>query len=93
MNQYQKGDGSSTTADDPGREIWYGVGCHYWTDDWTKIPSAVGGLPVCPGCGSPGFQAVFKPWWEAAEKHEANGNPGYLEKLKSWKESCSKKEG
>lgn len=90
MNPFVTLQGSVTVSDDPQRAVWYSTNCHYWTDNWTKLRLVMHGLPVCLGCGSPGLQATFAPWWKAAEQHEQAGHPGYCERLKSWKEKCER---
>lgn len=70
--------------------LWYGL-CGYWTDDWDKLTSSTGphsGIPLCPGCGAPGFIQPVAEWWANVDSYEAHGNPGYRAKVEAEKEIC-----
>jgi len=84
---YQREDGTSTTAKDPKRAIWYaaGEGCGYWTDNWNAL--AGGGPPGCPHCGAVGFIGDAGSWYEGAKSFESD-HPDYVQFLDSVKEVC-----
>lgn len=87
MSKFMTLQGRTTTADDRGRFLWYSCNCTFWTDD-TEVLKKVGpGIPVCPTCESPGFQAEAGEWMEGAMKLE-NTETGYLMFLAMLKGRC-----
>jgi hypothetical protein len=57
--------------------IVYGARCVWW-DSITKAATTPSGLPCCPHCGGVLFEtASEEAWWEAVDKHEAQGALGY----------------
>lgn len=72
------------------KELWYG-GCGYWTADWSKLANTQAdrrGVPLCPGCGAPGFIADKSKWWDGAKQFEQDGHPGYVKFLRRNRERC-----
>lgn len=95
MPKYLNTHGDETTSEDPQRQVWYGVSCGYWTDDWSllklsKNRSDGPGIPCCPVCAQPGFVEVFQKWNEAMVEYEKLV-PGYTAFIS--KERCRKSEG
>ena len=80
-DKYQTENGTPTDSHDPARMIWYGP-CGYWTDDWTKLASSDGLIPLCPRCGAPGFQTTYGDWIMQARAFESKGNADYVRYLK-----------
>lgn len=66
--------------------IWYGT-CTYWTDDWEALGESKG-IPVCPECGSSGFEITVEDWEGGILKHEADGHAGYGKFIRSLKGKC-----
>lgn len=69
-------------------EIWSGL-CGYWTDDWDKLANRPG-IPLCPGCGAPGFVQPEAEWWKQVDAYEAAGASGYRKTVEADKEKCSR---
>jgi hypothetical protein len=75
--------------------VWYAL-CGYWTDDWAKLASSTAdghGIPLCPGCGAPGFIQPSAEWWAAVDAYEAGKNgmpvsPGYRAQVEAGKNIC-----
>lgn len=87
MRYVRYDNGDPTTFDDPKRFIWYGV-CTYWTDDIDKL-SRDRGIPCCPICRAPGFQAIAVKWFLSAIGF---GGDRYIQFLTEIKEQCVKGE-
>ncbi len=58
--------------------IVHGVGCSWW-DVKSKAAATPAGLPVCPYCGGPLFEAEEAEWLSAAKAHgEEADHPEYF---------------
>lgn len=79
-------DKGDTEGNNPERWIWYGV-CGYWTDDFNKLPVAMGRIPTCPTCHTVGFQCEASDWEMGAEEFDRT-NPDYKTFLNDNKEKC-----
>lgn len=91
---------------DPPAELFYSANCTFWTDDWDWLRlenkrgvshlGTAGGVPVCPGCGSPGFVAEVGAYfsqareWEDGTSPAAPGvpHPGYVAMLRWGRNRC-----
>lgn len=75
-------------------DVFYSMHCTFWTDDWSRV--ALAGVPVCPGCGSVGFEADRAEYlssaraWEDGTSPKAPGvrHPGYVALLEWARNRC-----
>ncbi len=73
--KYQRMNGSVCSgATDPMRMIWYSS-CTFWTDELDILDTSRG-VPLCPLCGSPGFQTTAEAWFGGIASHDKD-TPGY----------------
>ena len=62
-----------------GKWAMYGALCCWWTADPKDMGQHEGGLPCCPHCGGPLFQARLEPFLKSAREHpEHYGSGGIL---------------
>ena len=75
--------------------VFYGL-CTFWTDDWGVMGSS-SGIPVCPKCGSVGFETTLTKWMAGARRHEEgviegsadrDPHPGYVQMIVWGKGRC-----
>ncbi len=64
--------------------VWYGL-CTYWTENFSKLLGP--GVPLCPVCRSPGFEATAEEWNGGLEPFEAD-HPGYVAVVAANREIC-----
>lgn len=88
MTKFQDAYGQPTTQDNANRLMWYSTRCTYWTDDWLKLKTSGPGIPVCPKCGSPGYQSHFNQWDKSARRYDEQAATGYYNFLQDVKEVC-----
>jgi hypothetical protein len=88
MTKFQDAYGQSTTQDNPNRQMWYSVRCTYWTDNWSKLKTTGPGIPVCPVCGSPGYQSDYNQFDKSAKRYNDQAMEGYYIFLQEVKERC-----
>lgn len=87
MSAHILADGTPTVSDDPLRLVWYSATCSRWTDDFDTL-SRRGGIPVCPSCGSPGYQCTAGEWDSSAAAFQDNNNAGYVVFINGLKNVC-----
>ena len=58
MNPTQDGDG----------RVFYSLNCTFWTEDWRRM--GFNKIPVCPNCGSPGFEDSFTSFLDKAKNYK-----------------------
>lgn len=69
--------------------VAYGARCRWW-DDKRNAATRPSGLPCCPGCGSPLYEADGPEWLAAAVDYEAkHGSIGYVESLWQTQGTCN----
>jgi len=78
--------------------VFYGL-CTFWTDDWSVMGSS-SGIPVCPKCGSVGFETTLTKWMVGVRQHEMgttgavapserrDPHPGYVQMIVWGKGRC-----
>lgn len=76
-----------TTPDDPERAVWMGIGCTYWTDNWTKLKGDEGNSPICPVCEKNGYYNTFKAFQEDGDDTEKRF-PNWHKFVAKTKERC-----
>ena len=91
--KYHDENGNPTTANDRSRLLWYSARCGYWTDDWSKVKTTIGGIPCCPECGCVGLQVEAGKWEDGIIRFEKDNNPGYSDFVSKYKEKCLSKQG
>ena len=84
--------GEPVAADDPDRQIWYGVHCGFWTDDWSLLKKVGSGIPSCPTCGNVGCQTSAEDWDNGVLGFDKE-NPGYAAFLNANKSTCLRSRG
>lgn len=96
--QWQRFDGEGTHAGSSGERmgestvkppepmVWHGL-CNYVTDNWMTLSRTTGGIPCCPHCGRPGYEAPAASFWAGAKKYDST-HPGYLQVLRDNLERC-----
>jgi hypothetical protein len=71
--------------------IFHGANCLFWTDDFSTLGKSPGGIPLCPKCGSPGYEQTLARWWKDAENYAAGtGDRNYLRLISWMKGRCFK---
>ena len=70
--------------------VAYGALCRWW-DDKRNVGVRPSGLPCCPHCGGPLYEADGQDWFAAAESYEqTNRSPGYIEHLWASQGMCNR---